>query len=150
MKRVICLNVLVMLLLFVSCKGDDMLCCPQPNISNTNCALEIVVNEVAYNQLQSASYTITNAQITGNCLSITISTSGCNPDNWIMNLVASEVVVEPQPNQINTKVILVNNEACTAVFQKTVAFNISALQITNQNQVQINLPGWSTPLMYQY
>lgn len=149
MKNVICL-IFLGVFLFTSCKGDDMNCCTHPNNSTTNCDKEILVNESTYVQLSTGVYTITNVQISGNCLSITLSASGCNPDNWIMNLVASEVLVETLQNQWNTKLVLVNNEVCTAVFQKTQTFNISSLQVPNQNQVQINVQGWNTPLMYQY
>lgn len=67
-----------------------------------------------------------------------------------MNFIASEAVVETLPIQWYTKVELINNEACQAVFQKTVSFDLTPLKDAGKNQVQINIQGWNTSIMYQY
>ena len=141
-------NLLIIMLVFVSCKGDDSLCCPHPN--PTNCNEFSIIDEAKYNQINTNNYSITNVVLNGDCLEITVSSSGCNPNNWDMNFVASEVVVETLPNQWNAKVELINNEACQAVFQKTVSFDLTPFQITGQDQVQIKIQGWNTSIMYQY
>ncbi|SFN21488.1 hypothetical protein SAMN05421741_102145 [Paenimyroides ummariense] len=136
------------MLIFFGCKGDDSLCCPHPN--PTNCNEFSIIDETKYNQTNTNNYTITNVVLNGDCLEITVSSSGCNPNNWDMNFVASEVVVETLPNQWNAKVELINNEACQAVFQKTVSFDLTPFKIIGQNQVQINIAGWNNSIMYQY
>lgn len=141
-------NLLIIMLVFVGCKGDDSLCCPHPD--PTNCNEFSIVDETKYNQTNTNNYNITNVVLNGDCLEITLSSSGCNPDNWDMNFVASEVVVETLPIQWDTKVGLINNEACQAVFQKTVSFDLTPLKDAGQNQVQINIQGWNTNIMYQY
>ena len=141
-------NLLIIMLVFVSCKGDDSLCCPHPN--PTNCNEFSIIDEAKYNQINTNNYSITNVVLNGDCLEITVSSSGCNPNNWDMNFVASEVVVEILPNQWNAKVELINNEACQAVFQKTVSFDLTPFKIKGQNQVQINIAGWNNSIMYQY
>ena len=141
-------NLLIIMLVFVGCKGDDSLCCPHP--SPTNCNEFSIIDETKYNQTNNNNYTITNVVLNGDCLKITVSSSGCNPNNWDMNFVASEVVVQTLPNQWNAKVELINNEACQAVFQKTVSFDLTPFQITGQDQVQIKIQGWNTSIMYQY
>ena len=141
-------NLLIIMLVFVSCKGDDSLCCPHPN--PTNCNEFSIIDEAKYNQINTNNYSITNVVLNGDCLEITVSSSGCNPNNWDMNFVASEVVVETLPNQWNAKVELINNEACQAVFQETVSFDLTPFQITGQDQVQIKIQGWNTSIMYQY
>ncbi len=135
------------MLAFVSCKGDDSNCC---NPNPTNCNKFSVIDEIKYNQTNTNNYTICNVVLNGDCLEITVSSSGCDPKNWDMNFIASEVVVETLPNQWNVKVALINNEACQAVFQKTVSFNLTAFQWVGQNQVQLNVDGWNTPILYQY
>ncbi len=139
---------LLIIMVFVGCKGDDSNCCPHPN--PTNCNEFSIIDETKYNQTNTNNYTITNVVLNGDCLEITVSSSGCNPNNWDMNFVASEVVVETLPNQWNAKVELINNEACQAVFQKTVSFDLTPFKITGQNQVQINIAGWNNSIMYQY
>lgn len=136
------------MVVFVGCKGDDSNCCPHPN--STNCNEFSIIDETKYNQTNTNNYTITNVVLNGNCLEITVSSSGCNPNNWDMNFVASEVVVETLPNMWYAKVELINNEDCQAVFQKTVSFDLTPFKITGQNQVLINIQGWNTNIMYQY
>lgn len=147
-KNILYSLLFILMLIFVGCKGDDSLCCPHPN--PTNCNEFSIIDETKYNQTNTNNYTITNVVLNGDCLEITVSSSGCNPNNWDMNFVASEVVVETLPNIWYTKVELINNEACQAVFQKTVSFDLTPFKITGQNQVQIRIQGWNTSIMYQY
>lgn len=141
-------TLLIIMLVFIGCKGDDSLCCPNPN--PTNCNEFSVIDETKYQQTNTNNYTITNVVLNGDCLEITLSSSGCDPNNWNMNFIASEAVVETLPIQWYTKVELINNEACQAVFQKTVSFDLTPLKDDGQNQVQIKIQGWNTSIMYQY
>lgn len=145
-KKIILL--LVVGILFVSCKGDDMICCGPPYI--TNCNKNAVIDEVVYQQILIDNYVINNLVLNGGCLEITVSASGCDPNNWDMNFIASEVVVETNPIEYKTKVELINNETCLAVFQKTVSFDLTPLQISGANQIQLNIDDWNTPVIYQY
>lgn len=149
MNKNILFNILIVIMLvFAGCKGDDSNCCPHPN--PTNCNKISVIDETKYNQTNTNNYNITNVVLNGDCLEITLSSSGCNPNNWDMNFVASEVVVETLPNQWNAKVELINNEACQALFQKTVSFDLTPFQMAGQNTVQIDIDGWNNNIMYQY
>ncbi|SEH88147.1 hypothetical protein SAMN02927937_01929 [Paenimyroides aquimaris] len=132
----------------VSCKGDDSNCCPHPD--PTNCNKFSVIDETKYSQTDTSNYTITNVVLNGDCLEITIGASGCDPNNWDMNLFVSELIVETNPAQYKTKTELINNEACLAVFQKTVSFDLTTLQMPGANQVQLTIEGWNTPILYQY
>ena len=147
-KNILYSLLFILTLIFVGCKGDDSNCCPHPN--PTNCNEFSIIDETKYNQTNTNNYTITNVVLNGNCLEITVSSSGCNPNNWDMNFVASEVVVETLPNMWYAKVELINNEDCQAVFQKSVSFDLTPFQITGQNQVLIKIQGWNTSIMYQY
>ncbi len=145
-KRIFFNLLFIIMLAFVSCKGDDSNCC---NPNPTNCNKFSVIDDIKYRQTNTSNYTITNVVLNGDCLEITVSSSGCDPKNWDMNFIASEVVVETLPNQWNLKVALINNEACQAVFQKTMSFDLTPFKITGQNQVQIKIQGWNN-IMYQY
>ena len=134
-------------LFFVSCDFlDDHIKHP----IKSKCNEKAVLDHVAFPQVNTNNYGITNVVLNGDCLEITVSSSGCNPNNWDMNFVASEVVVETLPNMWYAKVELINNEDCQAVFQKTVSFDLTPFKITGQNQVLINIQGWNTNIMYQY
>src|SRR5690606_23498738 len=131
---------------FVACDFlDDHI----KNPITTTCDKSAVEDATRFNQVSTNNYTICNVVLNGDCLEITVSSSGCDPKNWDMNFIASEVVVETLPNQWNVKVALINNEACQAVFQKTMSFDLTPFKITGQNQVQIKIQGWNN-IMYQY
>ena len=133
--------------LFVSCcRFDDVVTAPVI----TSCNKMAIVDTNRFNQTPTTNYTITNVVLNGDCLKVTISSSGCDPNNWDMNFIASENVMESFPVQRSAKVQLVNDEACLAVFQKTMSFDLIPLRVQGQNQVQIHLQGWSTSIMYQY
>lgn len=147
-KNILFKLLIIIMLVFVGCKGDDSNCCPNPN--PTNCNKFSLVNEAKYNQVSTSNYGIDNVVLNGDCLEITLSSSGCNPDNWDMNLIFFEDVMESNPIQRNAKVELINNEACLAVFKKTVSFDLTTIQMIGQNKVLINIQGWNTSILYQY
>lgn len=103
------------------------------------------VNASQYNQIDTLNYTVTNVVLTGNCLEVTIGSSGCNPENWDMDLFAIQSPLAVYPHIVHTKIKLTNNEACLAVFQKTVSFDLSTIQLPG-NELQIDFEGWNTPL----
>lgn len=132
---------------FVACDFlDDHI----KNPITTTCDKSAVEDATRFNQVSTNNYTITNVVLNGDCLEITVSASGCDPDNWTMNLVGAKSLAAVSPPHVGVKLELINNEACLAVFQKTVSFNLTAFQWVGQNQVQLNVDGWNTPILYQY
>lgn len=132
---------------FVSCDFlDDHI----KNPIKSKCNEKAVLDHVAFPQINTNNYGITNVVLNGDCLEITVSASGCDPDNWTMNLVGAKSLAAVSPPHVGVKLELINNEACLAVFQKTVSFNLTAFEWVEQNQVQLNVDGWNTPILYQY
>lgn len=115
-----------------------------------NCDKTAVEDAVKFNQISTDNYTVTNVVLNGDCLEITIGASGCDPNNWGMNLIGVPSLANIYPPLFQTRVELINNEVCQAVFQKTVSFDITPFQIAGQNSVQINIEGWNTNIVYQY
>lgn len=116
----------------------------------SKCNEKAVLDNVAFPQVNTTNYGVTNVVLNGDCLEITVSSSGCNPDNWDMNLIGVASTTNIYPPLFHAKIELVNNEACQAVFQKTVSFDLTPFQMAGQNTVQIALDGWNTNIMYQY
>ena len=116
----------------------------------SKCNEKAVLDHVAFPQVNTTNYGVTNVVLNGDCLEITVSSSGCNPDNWDMNLIGVASKTNIYPPLFHAKIELVNNEACQAVFQKTVSFDLTPFQMAGQNTVQIALDGWNTKIMYQY
>ncbi len=142
-KLIIALSCLVFL--YISCSDDDK------KTVNSNCDKQaLVVNENAFQDIITANYMITNAILNDDCLSITVSSSGCNGETWEMNFIGSNSVLESFPVQRLVKVELDNQEACLAVFQKTVSFDLVPFQVNGQSQVTLNIEGWDEPIIYQY
>lgn len=132
---------------FVSCDFLD------DHIKNpivTSCEESAVLDATKFPQISTGNYTISNVAVNGDCLEITVGSSGCNPNNWNMNFIGVASLTNIFPPLFQAKVELINNEACSAVFQKTVSFDLTPFQIAGQNQVQIQIQGWNTNIMYNY
>ncbi len=131
----------------VSCRYlDDAVITPV----TPNCDKNAIEDAVKFHQISTSNYGIDNVVLNGNCLEVTITSSGCNPNNWEMNLVGAKSLAAVSPPHVGVKIELINNDACLAVFQKTVSFDLTDFQWVGQNQVQLNIDGWNTPILYQY
>jgi hypothetical protein len=139
-------SLFIIIIMFLSCNNDDN--CPP---IDTSCGPNsIIVSESTFNAIENYNYQISNVVLNGNCLAITISSSGCNPDNWSMNLFSTNAFYTVFPLQRVAKIELITNEVCGAVFQKTVSFDLKPFQIAGQNNIPINLQGWNEQINYQY
>lgn len=132
---------------FVSCSDDDS----SDDINDTSCDLlaEIASTE-EFNNTSTTNYSITEVQLDGDCLEFTISSSGCDPDLWEMNLLSTNSFFTVFPLQRAVKLKLINDQACQAVFQKTLAFDLIPYQIDGQNSVPLNIEGWNEQVTYEY
>jgi hypothetical protein len=139
-------TVLLIASLFLSCNSNAD--CPADAITCGPSA--VIVNEQVFNAIPTNNYSISNVVLTGNCLTITISSSGCSADSWIMKLFSVNAFYTVFPMQRVAKIELINNQDCAAIFQKTVTFDLTPFKITGQNSVQISLSGWNQPIVYQY
>ena len=135
----------VILLIFTSCCSDEkskvIVSCGQNGV---------VLPETQYDAAESSYYVITNVALSGNCLSVTVGASGCNPDNFVFNLFSTNTFYEIFPLQRRAKIQLVSNQACAAYFEKTVVFDLTPFQLSGQNNLTINLKNWDEPINYQY
>ncbi len=110
----------------------------------------LIINKEKYDTTNTDNYTITSASIQNNILTLEITSSGCSGDSWIVNLVDSEEIVETMPVQRNLKIELINNEVCLAIVTKEVQIDISKLQISNANQILLQLENWNQEINYKY
>lgn len=144
MKKTLFLFGLVGLLLF-SCSEDET------TKVNTTCgATAEIIDESSFYAINTTNYTITNVTRNANCLEITISSSGCNPELWEMNLYSTTIFCGTPPIVRPARLKLTNNQLCAAVFQKTISFDLTPFRITGMNQLPIVLEGWNQQILYQY
>lgn len=144
MKRIItssfCLAVLAM-----------FFACSESNSNNSTCNKSALIASTSYfNQLNTTNYTITNVALNEDCLDITLSSSGCNANNWQMNLYSTSAFSSTAIPQKDLKIQLVNNDACLAVFQKTVSFSLVPYRLNGQNEITLKIAGWAAPVTYTY
>lgn len=145
MKNILLITVLIGTLL-ISCSKDD-----DNSIDNITCSsVAQIISENEFNEISASNYNVSDVELNGDCLNVTISSSGCDSDNWEMKLFSTDAFYTVFPLQRVVKIKLINNEACLAVFQKTVAFDLSSFQIDGQNQIPLNIEGWNEQIIYEY
>lgn len=127
--------------LFMGCSSSDD--------NGTVCDNEALINENRYEQAPRQGIFIKNATINGNCLQVNFEASGCDGSTWLIDLVDSGRVAFSLPAQRFIAIDLVNNEACLAVVDTTLSFDLNSLQLSG-DEIILNLQGWSEKISYRY
>ncbi len=133
-------------LLFISCSKDDE---NSPNELTCDSVAEVIAEE-NFNEINTSNYTVSEIQLNGNCLKVTVSSSGCDSETWEMNLFSVDAFYTVFPLQRSVKIELINNQDCLAVFQKTVSFDLTPFQLDGQNELPLNIEGWNEQIIYNY
>lgn len=133
---------LLFVAVLLSCSKND-------NEEFVDCNFTVLVSNEQFVKAPSDQLTINRLVIKGDSLKINFSSSGCNRDTWKVKLISSEDVLESNPPQRKMRLSLDNKELCEAFITKEVSFNISELQVDN-NQVYLNLSNSDKSILYQY
>ena len=144
-RKIIMLLLLCTSLMNFQCDDDAPIAYEQ-NCSDDN----LISDNTAFNNTESNFYSLIDAIIDGDCITISFSSSGCSGETWNLKLIDSEAVIESFPPQRNLKVVLENDEACLAVFTQQRAFDITSLRIEGANEVILNIEGLEQSLRYSY
>ena len=144
MKKLLLLLLITMLAACQDCEDDS------GSINLLDCNLNTTVSTLAYQNSTSSPVTISYNAITENCLALDYTASGCDGSSWEVELIASEDILEANPPQRNLKFILTNQELCTAVIQQEMSFDITNLQVANNNSVLLNIDEITEPILYEY
>ena len=142
MRKILFLTLIGLAIL--SCSKDD------DNENPVNCDFETLISTEQYANAPSDQLNVNSIEINGNCLKINFSASGCDGNSWEVKLIDSEQIMKSNPLQRNLRLSLENNEDCTAVPGKTLTFDISELQILDDNQVYLNITNSDDQILYQY
>jgi len=110
---------------------------------------KLIISTDLYKNAPSDPLFISDAEIIGDSLKITIGASGCDGNDWVLSLVGSNEILYSQPPQRHIRLSLKNNELCTAVCGKTIAFDIKPSKISG-GQIILRLDGWQGTLSYNY
>ena len=144
MKKLLLLLVITMVAACQDCEDDSS------SINLLDCNINTTVSSLAYQNSTSDPVAISFHAITENCLALDYNASGCDGSAWEVELIASEDILEANPPQRNLKFILTNQELCTAVIQQEMTFDITNLQVANNNSVLLSIVGITEPILYEY
>ncbi|WP_304139552.1 hypothetical protein [Mesonia mobilis] len=144
MKKSLLLLIIIMFAACQDCEDDS------GSINLLDCNLNTTVSSLAYQNSISSPVSISFHTITENCLALDYNASGCDGSSWEVELIASEDILEANPPQRNLKLILINQELCTAVIQQEMTFDITNLQVANNNSVLLNIDEITEPILYEY
>lgn len=145
MKKQLMLLLILILVVFTSCSGDDGI----NNLSNCDSISEIIA-ENDFNTIDTMNYSISSVNLNGDCLEIAISSSGCDSSLWVVQLYSTNDYYNVFPLQRAVKVKLTNNQLCQAVFQEIISFDLIPLRIEGQNSIPLNIDGWDMQIAYNY
>lgn len=146
MKSIFFISLTLFLGLSWSCKRNAIAISDEQKLSTK----DVTINRQTYEKVKSQSYTINNVTISGNMLTVTITSSGCNSNSWSVALIDKGVIAESMPPQRFLKLDFENKELCLAVFTKSYSFDISALQVNGYQQLILNLYGYKNGVVYNY
>lgn len=161
-----CMNCTDGLIEVYSCEGEEICVfggigglntCPDfwqnatdPVILYSNQCDQLAIPDATKYQQESAFHSIISASITGDCLTIEFSASGCSGESWRYELIDAEEILESAPIQRNIRLLLENQEACAAVFTRTASFDLRPLRDMGSGEIRFNLAGHSEQLSYTY
>ncbi|EPR72583.1 hypothetical protein ADIWIN_2473 [Winogradskyella psychrotolerans RS-3] len=131
-----------MFLMSFQCHEDDVILLP--------CGLEVVSDNEAYETSESDNYGVLNVDLSGDCLTVDVTTSGCDNNDWVLTLIDSENIAESMPSQRYLKLTLFNNQDCSVVLEKAETFDLSLLKVEGTNEVLLNIEGLSESVLYSY
>lgn len=137
--------VVILCLTNTQCEDDDII------IDENGCGLPIIIDNNIYHNSITSEFTITNIEIIEeNCLLIEFYASGCDGNSWEYKLIDSSDIAESSPEQRFLKFELTNNEACLAVFSRSVMYNLIPLKIEGSNEIILNINGFEDSITYTY
>lgn len=142
-----------LMLAFYGCEVSDQADEDDLNLvtcaSSEDCDECVIVNKKLFEETDTQNYVINELNLTGNCLELTFSSSGCSGVSWETDLVDLGGIAESIPPQRELKLRLINQELCLAWITKTVSFNVAPLQVDG-GKVLLDLEGWEEGIFYIY
>lgn len=141
--NILVIGLIAVFLGFTSCNRFDP--DPEPPV----CDYNVVVDAQLYEKGTSSFFTLSDVNIVEDCLTLSVTSSGCSGDSWKFKLVDSGVIAESYPVQRYMRLLLTNNELCDAVITKKVSFNLTPIR-TGEHKVIIHLKNWDESLLYTY
>ena len=123
--------------------------CKKSDGNVDDCDRKVVINKTQFDEIESDDIVVSDFEIVGNCLNITVRGSGCDGSSWVVNIIDSEEVINTKPAKRKLRVTLRNNELCEAYFAKNYSFNLTDLQVQD-NSVLLKFEETGEEILYEY
>ena len=125
-------------------------CSDSDEPGNSLCDELTIVSQSEFDNAPNDFVTIVSTQLIGDCLTIEYASSGCDGESWVVLLIDSGQVAESFPVQKTLRLSLDNKEVCDANIGQTKTFDLTPIQVNNENQILINLNGFDSKILYEY
>ncbi len=144
MKHISILMVMIIIgLVLVQCDDDE-------GNSTNSCPDQVIISQNDYETAPADLLTILSMDIDGDCLTINFAASGCDGNSWELKLIDSEAIMESLPAQRNVRLSLKNTELCAAVITEEISFDISGLQLNENDSVILHITNSEDSILYEY
>ena len=131
----------LILILLCSCSVNSDAAIIEP------CGDFVIENQSMYNATDTSNYTITDVNVLNNCITVRLTSSGCDGNSWTASLIDSEQETLSIPPERFLRLELTNNEACQAVFERSYTFDIGMIRPAGSGTLVVNLEGWNAPIV---
>lgn len=140
---------LPILLVVISFTGIILSCSIKGEDDAKKQCMDVIIDNEQYRNAQSNTFEIIGITSEQNCLKITLRHGGgCSEVN--AELVDSGDILESDPVQRNLRLVFDNDEECEALIQKDFLFDITNLQIENNDRVLLKFQGSDLTYLYEY
>lgn len=117
---------------------------------SSQCGVLAEVDESRWRSANTERYFIEAVTLEGDCLEITLGSSGCNGETWEARLFDAAAIAESLPVQRSIRVDFSNEELCNAAISRSFTFDVTPLRANGEDTVLFNLDGWEELIRYEY
>ena len=107
------------------------------------CGPSAIISKELFESAPQSECVLQQLKITGDCLTATISASGCDGNSWVIQLIDIGEIAQPIPPVRKLRISLENKEICDAYITKEVSFYIKNVRIAGSNKLLLNVSGKS-------
>ncbi len=115
-----------------------------------SCGPEVIISSELFSTAETELLDIIELNIIADCLVVTVGSSGCDGETWVVKLIDAGQVLESLPVQRNIVISISNEEECDAYFMRDYAFDISDLQIGDSGTILLNIFNSGDQISYEY
>jgi len=137
------LHFLFLIFAISSCNNND------DNFVQLTNSNEIRVNDNLYSAAPNDDFEIIQANVVNDNLNVTILYGGgCG--NVIYDLIAPSDFIGSNPLEKNMRLAFSDKDNCEALIELELSFSIEQIQVTESDQIIINLERWENQIEYNY